>query len=204
MAYLIAALTGYLMGCSNLAYFLAKARGFDIRTKGSNNAGASNATITMGLKIGVLVAVHDVLKATLAALVISLLFPSTPNAGLVAGGCAVMGHIFPFYLKKGGGKGFASFMGLILALDWKFFLAIALLALIITVVTDYIVCATMTTVATFPVHLFFFLQNNWLPAILVAAVSLVIIYKHIPNFGKLARGEEIGLRTALSGKSRAS
>ncbi|MBR3705068.1 MAG: glycerol-3-phosphate acyltransferase, partial [Oscillospiraceae bacterium] len=49
------ALMGYLFGCSNLAFFLGKARGFDIRDHGSNNAGASNATVTMGLKIGFLV-----------------------------------------------------------------------------------------------------------------------------------------------------
>ncbi len=196
---LLPALLGYLLGCSNLAYFLARAKGFDIRGTGSNGAGASNATITMGLKAGVLVALHDVLKALLAVMLARWLFPAAPWAGLVAGGCAVLGHIFPFYLKCHGGKGFASFLGMILALDWRFFLLILLAAALITVVTDYIVFATVTTVVAFPPWLFFVRDNR--AALLLAAVSLVILLKHIPNFVRIAQGKEIGLRAALGKKA---
>ena len=198
MSCLFPALLGYLLGCSNLAYFLAKARGFDIRGRGSNGAGASNATITMGLKAGVLVALHDVLKAVLAVLLASRLFPAAPWAGILAGGCAVLGHMFPFYLKCRGGKGFASFLGMILALDWRFFLLILLAAVLITVVTDYIVFATAATVVTFPPWLYLVRGNH--AAALLAAVSLIILLKHVPNFIRLTRGEEIGLRAALRKK----
>jgi len=196
MTYGIAALMGYLLGCSNLAFFLARARGFDIRGQGSNNAGASNATITMGLKVGVLVALHDILKATLAALLAAWLLPDVPYIGLVAGVCAVLGHIFPFYLKGRGGKGFASFMGMVLALDWKFFLILAVLCLIVAFLTDYIIAATMTAIIVFPLRLIC-LATPWLPTALVLMLSAVIIYKHIPNFIRVGRGEELHLRASL-------
>ena len=202
-AYLTAALTGYFFGFFNLACFLARARGFDIRTVGSKGAGASNATITMGLKAGVLVALCDVLKAVLAVMLTARLFPGAQWAPLAAGGCAVLGHIFPFYLKGRGGKGFASFLGLTLALDWRFFLVLLLACLLITLVTDYIVFATMTTVVSFPVRLFFAQGRLWTPVLLAGAVSLVIVVKHVPNFRRLARREEIGLRAALKKKTEA-
>ena len=200
MNYLIAALLGYLLGCSNLAFFMGKARGFDIREKGSNNAGASNATVIMGLKVGVLVAIHDVLKATLAALLAIWLLPGTPHIGVVAGVFAVLGHIFPFYMKGRGGKGFASFMGLTLAVDWKFFLALALTVLLITLISDYIALGTLTSITLFPAYL------GWTTHSLVAVgivciASVIILAKHFINIKRMIAGEEIGLRKALSKKA---
>lgn len=199
LLYPILAIGGYLMGSSNLAYFLARGRGFDIRTLGSNNAGASNAVVTMGFRTGVMVAVHDVLKSCFAALMAALIFPNLPNAGAVAGVAAVLGHIFPFYLRFRGGKGFASFMGLILALDWRFFLVIGAMAVLITVISDYIVLGTFTTILCFPLYLLLW-KAALLCSAIVAVASLVIFLKHIVNIGKLRRGEEIGLRQALSRK----
>ena len=199
LLYLILAFAGYLIGSSNLAFFLAKSRGFDIRTLGSNNAGASNAVVTMGFRTGVAVAIHDVLKSCLAALAAGLIFPSLPNAAAVTGVAAVLGHIFPFYMRFRGGKGFASFMGLILALDWRFFLIIGAAAILITVISDYIVLGTFTTILSFPLYLVLY-RTAWLLAAIVAVASLVIFCKHIINIGRLYRGEEIGLRQAISKK----
>lgn len=200
--YALLAAAGYLCGCSNLAYFLAKARGFDIRTRGSNNAGASNATVTMGLKAGVAVAIHDAAKAFLPALAASLLFPSLPLAGAVVGVGAVLGHIFPFYLGFQGGKGFASFLGMILALDWQFFFAILLAALLITLITDYIAIATLTTAISFPTYLFFFRQAGWLIVAVICIATLVILCKHAINIRRIVTGQEIGLRRAMTKKDR--
>ena len=201
MIYAFIALMGYLFGCSNLAFFLAKAKGFDICSHGSNNAGASNATITLGLKAGVAVAIHDIAKACAAALLAGLLFPAVHHAAAVAGVAAVLGHIFPFYMNFKGGKGFASFLGLTLALDWRFFLAIVLAVLLITLITDYIVLGTMTTVISFPVYLFF--QHISVIGIsIVCIASLVILCKHAINIKRLFTGQEIGLRRALSKKDR--
>lgn len=199
--YLLAAAIGYAFGCLNLAYFLARVRGFDIREKGSNNAGASNATITMGLKTGVAVGVHDIAKSCLAALLAGFLLPDLPYAAVVAGVAAVLGHIFPFYLRFRGGKGLASFLGLILALDWRFFLAAILVLLVITLVTDYIALGTFTAIVSFPAYLFLRHMGMILVA-LVSVASAVILWKHMENIRRLAAGKEIGLRRAMSKKDK--
>lgn len=199
--YALAALMGYAFGCLNLAFFLSRVKGFDIRSHGSNNAGASNATITMGLKAGVAVGLHDIAKSCLAALLAGLLFPSLPYAHAVAGVAAVLGHIFPFYLRFRGGKGFASFLGLTLALDWRFFLGIILAILLITLITDYIALGTLTTIVSFPAYLF--LRHTGLSLVAIVCVaSVVITYKHMENIRRLMSGEEIGLRQAMSKKGR--
>lgn len=199
--YVIIALMGYLFGCSNLAFFLGKARGFDIRTHGSNNAGASNATVTMGLKVGVLVGLHDVLKSFFAAFLAATLFPAIPGAAAVAGTAAVIGHIFPFYLSFQGGKGFASFLGLTLALDWRFFLAILIVVALITLISDYIVPGTLTTIISFPIYLAVRHMGILIIA-LVCVASVVILLKHLVNIKRLITGEEIGLRRAMSKKDK--
>lgn len=199
--YVIIALMGYLFGCSNLAFFLGKSKGFDIRNHGSNNAGASNAAVTMGMKIGILVGFHDVFKSFAAAFLAAFLFPAIPGAAAIAGAAAVLGHIFPFYLDFQGGKGFASFVGMILALDWRFFLAIIVVALLITLISDYISIATLTTVVVFPIYLF----TTHVAALIIVTISVtsfIIILKHITNIKRILAGEEIGLRRTLRAKDK--
>lgn len=201
MYYVMISLMGYLFGCSNLAFFLGKARGFDIRTHGSNNAGASNATVTMGLKVGIIVGLHDVLKSFAAAFLASALFPAIPGAAAAAGVAAVIGHIFPFYLRFQGGKGFASFLGLTLALDWRFFLAILLVVALITLISDYIALGTLTTIITFPIYLCV-IKAEFLIIALVCVASLIMIGKHLVNIKRILSGEEIGLRRTMSRKDQ--
>ena len=199
--FIFAALMGYLLGSLNLACFFSKAKGFDIRTHGSHNAGASNAAITMGWKFGVAVAVHDVAKTLAAALLAGLLFPALSAAPAIAAAAAVLGHIFPFYLEFHGGKGFAPFLGLTLALDWRFFLGILLVVLLITLITDYLVLGTFTTIISFPIHLFF-IRTGIVVVAIVGIVSLVIFCKHFVNIKRLATGQEIGLRRTIHQKDR--
>ncbi len=196
MDYLICIGIGYMLGTFNLAFWLARLKGFDIRTRGSNNPGASNATITMGWKIGILVGVCDIAKAAVAVLLAKNLFPEIEQAGVIAGVSCVLGHMFPFYLAFRGGKGFASYMGMILVLNWRFFLIIGIAIILITIITDYIALATLTTVVSFPIFMFFS-SIGWVIAIIAAVASVFVILKHIQNFRRILKGEEIGLRKTL-------
>ena len=119
---LIACSIGYLLGTSNMAYYLGKFKKVDLRAGGSGNLGASNAVILLGKKAGILTFLHDVGKTILAVYLVHILFPESAFLHIVAGVTSIYGHIFPFYLKFKGGKGFASFMGLLLAIDWRLFL----------------------------------------------------------------------------------
>ena len=200
MGYILAIAAGYLLSCSNMAYYLAKLKKADLRGAGSGNLGASNATVLLGWKAGVLTAVHDIGKAVLAVLVLKGLFPEAEYIGAVAGVSCVLGHIFPFYLKFKGGKGFASYFGMTLALNWKLALCIAVAVVVVTFVTDYIVCGTLTTIITVPVYLGF--TVSWLLAAILFVATAVILYKHKENYPRMLNGTELGLRSAIKGENR--
>ena len=122
--YILCACCGYFIGCNNLAHILAKRRGFDIRAVGSNNPGTSNTVITMGWKAGIMVGAHDIFKAFIPAVLAGILLPELALASTVAGVASVLGHIFPVTLGFRGGKGFAPYIGMLFALNWKFGLVI--------------------------------------------------------------------------------
>ena len=201
MKYILILLTGYLLGCSNMAFYLARARKADLRSAGSGNLGASNAVVLLGWKAGVLTAVHDIGKAFLAVLLAKWLFPELEHAGAMAGVACVLGHIFPFYLKFRGGKGFASYFGMTLALNWKLALIIGAAIVVVTLVTDYIVCGTLTTIITVPIYLGIHHRSLMLALILCIATG-VIAYKHRENYPRMLNGTELGLRSAIRGDNK--
>ncbi len=201
MGYALAALLGYLLGCSNMAVYIAKIKKVDLRSSGSGNPGTSNAVILMGWKAGILVGIHDIGKAYLAVALAKLLFPELPAIAEMAGIACVLGHIFPFYLKFKGGKGFASYIGMTLALNWKLALIIMAAVAIITLVTDYLVLGTFTTIVAVPAYMGIVTKS--LPAVLILCVgTAVIFYKHRENMVRLCKGTEIGLRSTARGEHR--
>lgn len=194
MHYLLILLIGYLLGCSNMAVYLAAAQNVDLRSGGSGNPGASNALILMGWRAGLLVGAHDIAKAVLAVLLCRLLFPAVPLAGALSGAACVVGHMFPFYMRFHGGKGFAAYLGMTLALNWRFALLLLLAVSLITLVTDYVVLGTMTTVISVPLYSAW--SGSGTTALLLLPLSAIIIYKHRDNLVRICRGTEIGLRSA--------
>lgn len=201
MGYLIVIALAYLIGTSSMTLYLSKLQNINVRAGGSGNLGASNAVLLMGWKAGVLVAIHDIGKAVLAVWLAERFFPALPYIGAVAGVCSVLGHIFPFYLNFKGGKGFASYFGMTLGLNWKLALVIFFVVLAVTILTDYIVVGTVTTTLSVPAYLGL-VQRDWiLPSILLIA-SAVIWYKHRENFVRILNGTEIGLKSAFNGEHR--
>lgn len=201
MAYLLMCVIGYFLGCLNLAHVLAKIKGVDLASGGSRNPGASNATILMGWKAGVLVGAHDIGKAVVAVILARLLFPEKEGIEAAAGAACVLGHIYPVFLKFKGGKGFASYIGMILALNWKFALIVLAVVILITVVLDYLVIGTTFTVISLPVYLWI-ASAGWIAIVAASVATLVIIYKHKVNYIRIFKGTEIGLRATLKGKHR--
>lgn len=199
-SYLICVLLGYVLGSSNMAFYISRLKGVNLTQSGTKNLGASNAMLLMGWGAGILVGLHDIGKAALSVWLAGRLFPHLPLAGLLSGAASVMGHMFPFYLRFRGGKGFASYLGMILAFNWKFALIVMAAVVVITLVTNYIVIATMTTVAVFPVYLA--VTAGWAAVVITAVVSLVMVWKHRENFVRLKNGTEVGFRKAKSGELR--
>ena len=160
--FVIAIIIGYLVGCFNLAFIISKVKKVDLQNTGSKNLGASNTFITVGKGLGVLVGACDIFKCTLVVLLIKLIFPEMEFLPYIAGVSCVMGHMFPFYLKFKGGKGFASFLGMSLGIHWKYFIVIGICIIVITLLTKYIVLATMATVISYPIYLFFVSKNRYI------------------------------------------
>ena len=201
MRYLLAALLGYLLGCSHMAFYIGKLKKLDIRSAGSGNLGASNATVLFGWGSGILVALHDIGKAFLAVILARWLFPAVPHAGAVAGIAAVLGHIFPFYLKFKGGKGLASYFGMTLALNWKLALIVVAVILLATLITDFISVGALSTIVVVPVYMGL-TTHSWLLVGILCVGTAVMFCKHWENIVRIARHQEIGLRSTIRGENR--
>lgn len=186
---------GYFIGCINLSYIISRLKGFDIRHVGSGNAGASNLVIVIGKKIGLFVAVLDVMKAFMAFRMAQFIFPDAyvgmiSYAGVIAGVGAVIGHVFPFYMGFKGGKGLACYGGTVLAIDYRLFVVLFILALLIAIVTDYICFAPITMSFIVPISLGV-IYNTWIPSAIIAVASAVLLYKHRENLSRIRAGEEL-------------
>ena len=194
--YSLTFLCAYIIGSSNMAYYISKIKKVDVKNSGTKNLGASNATMIFGWYAGVLSAVHDIGKAVLAVVLANLFFPNVAHIGAVAGVACVLGHIYPFYLKFNGGKGFASFIGMVLALNFKAGAIIVIAAVIIALLINYMVGATTTVIVASPIVLAI-LSHSLVFGIIIAVASVVIAYKHKDNYVRIFKGEEFRLRKAF-------
>lgn len=201
MGYLVAIAAGYLLGSSNMAYWISLAKKVDIRTRGSGNLGASNATVLLGWGAGIIVAVHDIGKAFLAVLLAKWLFPELAYAGAAAGVACVMGHIFPFYLKFKGGKGLASFIGMTAALNWKVALGIVVLLVAVTLITDFISLGTISVSVAAPVGMWL-VSHDWIVPLILSVATVVMLLKHVENIQRIRNKTEIGLLSTVKGENR--
>ena len=201
MPYILVIALGYLLGCSNMAIYIAAVKKVDLSAAGSGNPGASNAVMLMGWGAGVLTALHDIGKSALAVVLAQVMFPGLPLIGAAAGVASVLGHIYPFWRKFKGGKGFASYLGMTIALNWKFAIVVLLLVVVVTLVTDYIVAATTTTITIVPIWMGI-AAHSWLLPLILLVASLVIAWKHRENYVRMYHGTEIGFRKAGRGDYR--
>lgn len=192
MEYLYCVLIGYLIGSINPSYIIGKFKGYDIRKKGSGNAGASNALILFGKLVGLAVALFDILKAFFALLIVINLFPNLQYAFAVTSVAIIIGHIYPFYMKFKGGKGLACLAGIVLFFDWRVFLIMLAIEIVIALVTDYICFVPMTGSLAFP-FIYEFMTGELLGALILGIITIIIMIRHIENIKKILTGTEVHL-----------
>ena len=190
MEILMSGLIGYLLGNINTAYIIGKKHGFDIRSKGSRNAGASNALIVMGKKAGAVTMVADIVKAYLASVFAALLFPQCKIAKEMAAVFCILGHIFPVTMKFKGGKGLACIAGGLLAYDVKFFFILLLIEVALTLITGYICVMPITASIIIPI-VYAWNGGSALVLSLMVITACVIIYKHLENILRILHGKEV-------------
>lgn len=192
---------GYLLGSIPFGLVLTRLAGYgDIRKIGSGNIGATNVLRTGNKTLALLTVLLDVFKAAIAAYAAEKLVPSfeiyvggyatTTNmiAGQLAGLAAIIGHMFPVWLKFKGGKGVASAFGLLLATCWPLALAALGVWLIMAFIFRYSSLAALTAAASVPVFSFFMLPPP--DTVFYIAIVLLVIAKHHANISRLIKGQE--------------
>lgn len=185
-------LLGYLLGSLSPSFVIGKLRGYDVRRSGSGNAGASNTVILVGKAAGFVVALLDILKAAAAWWLCAVLFPELRLAGILGGVAAILGHMFPVWLRFHGGRGLACLGGVILAYDWRTMLMMLVLAILIAVVTNYVAIATVSMSMIWPVY-YGLRTAFWLGALVLLIPAVPILLKHLANFRRIRKGEELRL-----------
>jgi glycerol-3-phosphate acyltransferase PlsY len=196
--YLAIAVTAYLLGSIPFGLVLVRVvRGQDVRLSGSGNIGATNVARSSGAMLGIATLVLDALKGYLAVMVsISLSHRFVDLeiglAAALAALCAIVGHVFPVWLRFRGGKGVATAVGAFLGLAPRAVLVVLAVFLVIVAIFRYVSLGSIVASAVFPLSAFFLQHGESSPVALVVMVgaSLLIIFKHSANIRRLLNGTE--------------
>jgi acyl phosphate:glycerol-3-phosphate acyltransferase len=194
-AYSWTILVSYLIGSLPTGYLAGRMRGIDIRTAGSGNIGATNVFRVLGKTAGTAVLVIDGLKGFAAAFWIPLLilqfFPgaSRQYLALAAGAAAVLGHMFPCWLKFKGGKGIATSAGVGFAWAWLACLTTLVIWIIVFLATKYVSIASLVAAVVLPIAVWVFGGGLYM-TLVMTVIAITAIYKHKGNIKRLLDGTE--------------
>lgn len=187
MDWLVTAVAAYILGSVPFGVVIAAMFGLgDIRQIGSGNIGATNVLRTGNKFAAFLTLVLDAGKGAIAVLVARAVFGE--GAAGFAGLFAVLGHLFPIFLKFKGGKGVATFLGTLLALSFPAGLAACAAWLVTAALFRISSLSAIVAVALAPVFTYYFYHLHG--ALLVAVLSVVVIAKHHANIRRLLKGDE--------------
>ena len=189
---ILAAVIGYLLGNISSGVLISKAFGVrDIRKHGSGNSGTTNVLRTLGWLPSVLTLVCDCLKGFIACMVGKAL---AGDVGMCLGGfCAILGHDFPVFFGFKGGKGIATSLALIIAINPWLALAELLTEIIVVAITRYMSIASLVTTVAFPVFTAIICRGHESYGLFLGfaiAASALSLFQHRGNIQRLIKGEE--------------
>ncbi|HVW58200.1 MAG TPA: glycerol-3-phosphate 1-O-acyltransferase PlsY [Rhizobiaceae bacterium] len=184
---LAALVIGYLCGSIPFGLLITRAAGLgDVRNIGSGNIGATNVLRTGKKSLAALTLLLDALKGFLPVLVFSHYFGLYP--ALAAGFAAFLGHLFPVWLGFKGGKGVATYIGVLIAAAWQGAVVFAVVWLLVAFITRYSSLAALVAAVAVPVALV--LMGRYHTAETFAVMSAIVFIKHRPNISRLLSGTE--------------
>lgn len=196
--FLAAAIIGYLIGSIPFGLILTRLAGLgDIRNIGSGNIGTTNVLRTGNKLLAFATLILDGGKG--AVVVVLANYFLTQDYAVVAGGCAFLGHLFPIWLRFKGGKGVATFIGVMLAISWPAGIAVALTWLAIALIFRMSSLSALVCAALSPLYVYWLMHNPFgeniyygdLQRIELAAFMAVLIFiRHHENIRRLLKGEE--------------
>ena len=177
---------GYLLGSIPFGLIITRLAGLgDVRRIGSGNIGATNVLRTGNKQLAALTLLCDALKGTAAALIGATW---GPGFAIAAGFAAFIGHLFPVWLGFKGGKGVATYLGVLIALAWKAALVFAVVWIGIAWLTRYSSLAALLAAVAVPLVLFWW--GPWPVAVLFTVMSIIVFAKHHANIRRLLDGDE--------------
>jgi glycerol-3-phosphate acyltransferase PlsY len=189
-------LFGYLVGSVPFSYFVARTQRVDLRTVGSGNTGASNVWRALGFRFFVAALILDILKGWLPTFLAFSVFAQTPTATIAVGVCAMLGHVFPVWMRFRGGKavatsggvmlGFAPILTITAAIVWAIVYKVSGYPSVASLVDAVVIALLGTAMGMFGALAAPFVAFLWL-------VVVVVFYLHRANIGRLMRGQEHGI-----------
>ena len=200
--YIIIAIIAYAIGSINFSVLISKKMaGFDVREKGSGNAGTTNMLRSVGKKAAVITLLCDILKGVVSigiALIAGNIVKNVDKAVLVqiAGILVVVGHTFPIFFEFKGGKGVATSLGVIMMINWKIGLICLVFALVIMAFSRMVSMGSVGAAILFPVLTLFINTNFIVEAsgmkyfIFSVILAVIVIFNHRANIKRIANGTE--------------
>lgn len=204
---IVIALISYLLGSVNLSIIISKAMGKgDIREHGSGNAGTTNTLRTLGKLPALAVLLWDILKGVISVLLAKwiitlgngeitpeLLAEHRDYAMALSAIMAVLGHNFPIYFGFKGGKGVATSLGVILAIEWPLGIACFVFALVMILLTRMVSVGSILVAILYPILTFFVgkeFYNSWVYLALALLLAASVLIRHRANMKRILAGKE--------------
>ena len=200
-AYIIVGIVAYLIGSISFSViFSKKMAGFDVREKGSGNAGATNMLRSVGKKAAVLTLLCDALKGVVAiifAIIVGAIAKESDKALLVqiAGILVVVGHTYPVFFGFKGGKGVATALGVLLITNWKIGLICLVFALVIMALSRIVSAGSVVAAVLFPVLVLFMHTNYTISEgssyfVYSIILAVIVLFNHRSNIKRILSGTE--------------
>lgn len=204
---IVIGIIAYALGSINLSIILSKAMGKgDIREQGSGNAGTTNTLRTLGKLPALAVLIWDILKGVIAVLLAkwiitigaddlaaNVLAENRDYAMIISAVMAVLGHNFPIFFGFKGGKGVATSLGVIIAIEWPIAVACAVFAIVMILLSRMVSIGSVLVAILYPILTFFVGQefnNRWLYLVFALVLAASVLFRHKANIKRIMNGTE--------------
>ena len=194
--YIVVGIIAYFIGSISFSViFSRKFAGFDVRDKGSGNAGTTNVLRAVGKKAAAITLICDILKGVVAigiATIASKIWPqvNAENLKYLAGFLAILGHTFPIFFEFRGGKGVATALGVLITLNWKIGLICLIFAIILIAFTKMVSVGSLLAAILFPILTIFMGNIKLVPIAISILIAVLVIFNHRENIKRLKNGTE--------------
>ncbi len=204
IVYIIMAIIAYLIGSVNFSIIFSKRfAGFDVREKGSGNAGTTNMLRSVGKKAAVITLICDILKGVVS-IGISILLGNIPDLNKellvqIAGVSVILGHTFPIFFGFKGGKGVATSLGVLLLSNWQIGLICLVFALVLMILTRMVSVGSCAAAVLFPVLTLFINEHYTVLTegktgsvyfIYSVILAVIVLFNHRSNIKRILNGTE--------------